>query len=417
MTISGGIALHPQTGQPIIQLSDDDMKAVKGLESAGFGLPEIPGTGHTARLREITGALTRSQKYEQWRKAFVDASESRDPRIQSAFKDANLGMRQKFLTAGDVHTDASMSNMSVMYGNDDFIGTELMPIVPVNKQSNVYQVYTKRDRFAAPDAQIGDYGEAKEINQTRSTSSYACENFALKDAIAVTTLANQDEPLNEMVDLQSGILDLLFLAEEIRIAAVVGAAASYGTNTAAKAAAARWDVPGGDPIADMQAASAAMWKGRGSSAKYMFSDLDIYHVLSRHQDILGLFQYNGSSPGLATPDMIAKYIGAERYLIGEGRYDTANLGTTASYSRIWPAVWGMIRVARTPSLRNASFGYTLRWSLSGMANVSANQGMVTKQWYDPTKGLGGSYYAEVGHSEDHKVVAGDTGYLYTTIIN
>jgi len=41
---------------------------------------------------------------------------------------------------------------------------------------------------------------------------------------------------------------------------------------------------------------------------------------------------------------------------------------------------------------------------------------VTQQWFDPNAGRSGGYYAKVATSEDHKIVAADTGYLLTSVI-
>lgn len=415
--IEGGITRNPITGKEPLQLTEEDMKAIKRLQASGVGQRELDAgaVGAIIAHQRRAGVQSKGERYRQWRENLAAAMTSMHPKAVAAFTAANESMRQKFLSSDDVHTDQVMSNMSVMYGNDEYIGEELMPVVGVPLRSGNYATYEKRDRMAVPDGNVGDYGEAAELSKSRSQGTYACEDKAWKDAIAATALANQDAPLNEMIDLQEGPLEIGALNREISIAAVAGVSTSYGSNTQALAAANRWDVPGGDPIGIVQTADAALWTGRGPSEKRCFSSLDVYNVLSRHQDILSLFIYAGTSPGLATPDMIARYFGCARYLVGRARKDTANEGQTASYSRIWPDVFGIVRVSMNPGLRNAVFGSTFRWTLPGVPG--SNGGIVTKQWYDQKRGLGGSYWAEVGYSEDYVVVASDTGYLLTTVIN
>jgi len=218
------------------------------------------------------------------------------------------------------------------------------------------------------------------------------------------TLTNEDAPLNEMVDLVEAIAEGLSFRREQRIAGVLTTAANFGANTAAIGAANRWDtVTGGDPIADIQTATAAIWQGRGPSDLIGFCSLDVYQVLSRHPAILDLFKYNGSSPGLATPDMIARFFDIDRLLVGKAREDLTNEGTAPVFTRIWGDVFGVVRVARRASVRNAVFGYTFRHG--------AIQTVVD---YDPLKGHGGGYTAQVSVSEVHQVVASPTGYLITT---
>jgi hypothetical protein len=85
---------------------------------------------------------------------------------------------------------------------------------------------------------------------------------------------------------------------------------------------------------------------------------------------------------------------------------TANEGQTANYSRIRSDVFGIVRVATTPGVRNVSFGYTFR-------QFGAPK---TMQWFDQRPGLGGRYFAKIAVSDDYKVVASDAGYLIVSPI-
>ena len=291
-----------------------------------------------------------------------------------------------------------------MYANEAYIGETLMPILNVGKQSDIFYTYGQRDRLNYPDDQIGPRGEANEVQETRTTTTYVCNPFAYSNFVSAMTLANQDAPLNEMVDMVEAIIEGLAFQRERRIATVLTTVGNFTGQTAAIAAANRWDTAGGgDPIADIQNATSNVWLGRGPSSLYMYSSLTVYNVLSRHPAILDLFKYNGSSPGLATPDMIARFFDVERYLIGRARRETANEAAAATYARIWGDVLGFVRVAQRVSTRNAVFGYTLRHGQP-----------ITTQWFDQKVGHGGGYFAKVSVSETHQIVATPAGFLITT---
>ena len=122
---------------------------------------------------------------------------------------------------------------------------------------------------------------------------------------------------------------------------------------------------------------------------------------------LQMAKYNGSSPGLATPDMIARFFDIERLYVGKARQDNSgNEATPPTYNRIWGDNFGVCRVSRRASIRNAVFGYTFR-----------HGSIQTVVDYDPLKGHGGGYTAQVSASETHDVVAAPTGFLITTPIN
>ena len=164
--------------------------------------------------------------------------------------------------------------------------------------------------------------------------------------------------------------------------------------------------------------------GFGATIDRRYNYVEACHLVSKHVwrvlgvSLLKLFIYGGASPGLASPDMIARFFMAEQYLVGRARKDTANEGQTASYSRIWPDMWGIARVARTTTVRNAWFASTLRWDLSGapMLPGAPEDGFITTQWFDPKAGVGGCHYAKVATSEVQQVIANDTAYLYRTPI-
>lgn len=345
--------------------------------------------------------------YQQFRANLAEIGLSEDPRHKEMVRKANEGLtRMKLLTPGQVHHDSTLSSVSVQYKNEEYIGLELMPVVPVGKLSDYFYKYDKRSRLAAPDDAIGARGEANEIEDKRTDDTYACRSYGLKNYIDALTLANQDAPLNEMVDLVESINELIDFREELRIAAILTNVANFGGNYTAIGASSRWDTTaGGNPIKDLQNAIKEIWMGRGASELVGYCSLDVWNVLSRHQAVLDLFKYNGSSPGLATPDMLAKFVGLDRILVGKARKDTANEGQNASYARIWSDVFGVVRVAKRPGLRTAAFGYTLRFGPKR-----------TDEWFDVSKGTEGGYFARVSLHEDHKVMASDTGFLINTPI-
>ncbi len=328
---------------------------------------------------------------------------SSDPVKAAAAKAANAALVSKAITPGAVHVDSTLSNVSIQYANEEFIGTKLMPIIKVNKLSDKWYTYSKRDRMEGPTDEVTGRSVPSEISENRSSTAYVCDSYALMNYVDVDTLANQDAPLNEMVDLVAAINDHLRFKEEKRIATVLTTSGNF-SGTSALAAGSRWDVAGGDPIKNIQDGVAACYNGAGPGSLVGYCSLDVWNCLARHEAIRDLFKYSGQ-PGLAATKSIAAYFGLSDILVGAARKDTANIGQTASYSRVWSDVFGIVRVASQPSIRNVAFGYTLRFG-----------DPVTTEWFDPKPGNKGGYYAKVGLAEVHKVMASDAGYLYTTVI-
>jgi hypothetical protein len=328
--------------------------------------------------------------------------------IKRAKEEFYRGCVEKSLGGDAVYSNKTLQSMSVQYANDAYIGDRLLPIINAgNQATGTYFIYDKRSRLAYPDDMLGDRGIPNEINDTRDTASFSCVDYGFSNSIAKKVVDSADAPLDEMMDLNEAINEGLAFKRELRQATILTTSGNFGS-TAAIGAASRWDsAGGGDPVADIQTAKAALWSGRGPSDVVGYCSRSVWDVLARHPRILDLFKYNGSSPGLATPTMLAGWFGMADILVGDARKDTANSGQTASYSRVWSNVFGVIRVAKRPTIRNASFGYTFR--LNGAPK--------SYQWFDGRSGYDGRWFGKVTVSDDYKVVASDTGYLITTPIS
>lgn len=346
-------------------------------------------------------------RYEKWLENLRNASPEQVSKAKAGL--FNGCVHKSSIGTTDVYSNKTMQSMSVQYANDEYIGDRLMPMINAGSEpTGVYFVYDKRSRLAYPDDALGERGEAKEIDDARTTASFACKDYGFSNSISKKAVDAEDAPLDEMTDLTESINEGLAFKRENRQATILCTSSNFASsNTAAIGAASRWDsAGGGNPVKDIQTANAACWNGRGPGAKWGYCSRGVWDVLARHPMILDLFKYNGSSPGLATPDMLAKWFGLAGILVGDARKDTANVGQTASYSRIWSDVFGIVRVAARPSIRNAAFGYTFRVDGKPFAT----------QWFDGRPGLKGRWFAKVAVSDDYKVVANDTGYLITTPI-
>jgi len=327
-----------------------------------------------------------------------------DPKYRQGY----LSDLEKAVGPSAVHVDMALATLSVMYANDAYIGDRLMPAVPVSKRSDIYYTYPKRERLAYPDDEMAEnLGKAVELTQTRGQDNYSVKDYGFKEALDLMTITNQDEPLDEMVDLVENINEGLLFRREKRILAIVTTSGNYAGNTAA--AGTFWDATsGGSIVADFLAATAAQWSGRGITRNIGFCGIDVWNsAVANNPEIKNL--YNQVREGLVSTATIGNYFGMDDILISRTREDTANIAQTASYARLIPVatdLFGILRVAQRPTRRSAHFGSTFRMKDSPY----------TTQWTDQSVGVKGGIYGRVAVSEDHKVVAGDTGFLITNVL-
>jgi hypothetical protein len=331
----------------------------------------------------------------------------RDPELAAKLKRSNDALvRLKTLTPGQVHNDSTLANLSIQYRNEDFIGIQLMPVITVGKPSDKFFRYDKRNRLATPDDSVSTRSTPNEVAETRSQDNFSTRPYSLLEFVDEKTLQAQDAPLNEMVDAVAAVNDALAFREEKRIASVLTTAANFGAQTTTLSGGAQWSATGtSSPLKDITAARDAVWSGMGGSTRLVgYCGLAVYNAIRQHAETLAAFKHQ-SGLRLPTRQQLAEYLELDDLLVGKAWEDTVNEGQTATYGRIWGKHFGIVRVASSPSIRTAAFGYTFRFGQPD-----------TNQWFDPKPGVAGGYYVKVGMQEDHKVAAQDAGYFIQNAI-
>ena len=332
---------------------------------------------------------------------------SKDPRVVESVRQANENLARCKSIAGTVHTDSALTNLSVQYRNEGFIGTQLLPIVMVAKASGIYYKYSKRDRLAAPEDSVMQRSMPNEITENRTIGNYNTSGYALMDFVSENTLKNQDAPLDEMVDLIAAVNDAMDLREEKRCATVLTTAANFAGNTTTLSGTSQWsDYTSGvsNPIADIELARDACWSGPGNTKLVGYCGLAVYNILRHHPKVEAAFKHTDGLKGV-NRQQLAEYFELDDILVSKAWEDTANEGQNPSYSRMWGKFFGVVRVAENPGIRSAGFGYTFR-----------HGERKTTEWYDPKPGTEGGYYGKVGVEEGHVVVAPDTGFLIVNAV-
>jgi hypothetical protein len=345
----------------------------------------------------------RGKHWEAKQEKFAEmmADKSKRKRLDDSF------LEVKGVGSAEVHSDTFLTNLSQAYANDSYIGERLLMVTPVQKRTGKFAIYPQREMFEAPsDLLTSDRARANEISESRSSASYELLDYGLENFVSNETLDNQDLPFNERADMVAHLAEHLARKREIRIAELLTTAGNYGSgNTTTLAGSDQWNSgAGGNPVSAIQTAKTALFNGPGATDVWGFTSIGVFNVLARHPSLLDLQKY--TTNGLLTPEAVARYFGLAGILIGESRKQTANEGQTAAYSRIWGDDFGLVRVARGPSLRTASFGALFRKQADP----------VVTEWFDATAGKSGGYFIKNAVSEQLKVVASFGGYLIKAAI-
>lgn len=256
----------------------------------------------------------------------------------------------------NVHVDKILTNISIKYANAAFVGTQLMPVVPVKKKSDIYYIYdSKADRLRIPKTLRAPKTESRTVDWKVTEDGYVCDEHALNDLIDDIERDNADKPLNLEVDTTEFLTDIIGLSLELRIKTKL---CTLKDNDILIKWSIYTDSDKSDPIADIDAGKAAIHKEIFREPNVLLLSKPVFDVLKRHPKIIDLIKY--TQKGVATADLLASLFGVEKVVVGKAGYNIAKEGKTANYNYLWGENAILAYVEPRPGIKKFSLGYTFQ---------------------------------------------------------
>lgn len=307
---------------------------------------------------------------------------------------------------GTTHIDRALTEVSVLYMNDDvnFVSDKIAPLVPVQKESDSYFVYG-RDHFRQEDLFRANGSESKEVDHWFSTASYIVNEYAAKMFVSDRSRDNADAPLALDVDAAKLLTHQLLISRELEVASLLMATASFSNNLSA-AAAGQWslDSTTSDPLLIANTALATTLLQSGSRPNKVVMGHGPFLSLKRHQLVSDRIKYTERS--IVTESLIASLFEVDSVLVGRAVFNNAieEVGGGSdpeSMTTIWGnnALW--LFVPPSPSLRSPATAYMISKSDGGMQ-------IKMKKWREEK--LAGDYI-EGSFMMDPRIVASLTGFF------
>ena len=326
-------------------------------------------------------------------------------------------------TQTSVHVNAPLSNVSIAYiqSQQDFIADKVFPIIPVDKQTDIYWLYTKNDWFrdeatqraAATESAGGGY-------RVDSTNTYACKVYSFHKDIPDQVRSNADAALDMDRDATLFVTQRLIIKRErVFTDAYFGTSKGWKDYTGVSGVPStnqfvQWDdYSNSDPVNDIRVGRMYIKKITGFRPNTLVLSEDVYEVLRQHPNIVDRIKY--TSADAVTADIMARYFEVDRVLIAGGVYATnqeQSPDATTGSDMDWITSRGALLCysAPNPGLLTPSAGYTFAWrGLSSMGFATAIKNF-RMEHLSSDRIEGESAY-------DCKLVAGDLGAFYTTAIS
>lgn len=320
-------------------------------------------------------------------------------------------------TLSQVHVDAILTNASVAYiqSADNFIANKVFPIVPVDKQSNLYFKYTKEDWFR-DDARVrADGAEAATSGYGLTTDSYFAHVYAVKKAVGDQTMANFDSPLDPLRDAAKFTAQLILNRMENQFVSDFVTTGVWGKDYTGVASSPstdqfiQWsDLANSDPIQNIETGKAQVLSTTGFEANKLVLGYETYKTLRNHPDIIDRVKYTGRD----VPDTayLAQLFGVDEVLVAKAVKNTATEGQTGSFSFTFGKGALLVHSAPNPGILTPSAGYSFQWR-----GVSEGLGLTvgTKQYRLEQNA---ATYVESQVAFANKVVAPDLGVYFASAV-
>lgn len=315
-------------------------------------------------------------------------------------------------TQSAVHVDAVLTNISVAYiqQQDHFIAGKVFPIVPVQKQTDIYYTYAKNDWFRDEMQRRADSTESAGSGYGLSTDSYRCDVWALHKDIGYQTRANTDSPLNPDRDATQFLTQRGLLRQEIQWVTDYFTTSVWTTDKAGGANGGGgdftyWsDYTNSDPINDIEAGKETILSTTGFLPNTLTMGYQVFRKLKYHPDLVDRFKY--TSPDQITEQMMAAFFDLDNVYVAKAIKATNVEGETAAYSFTHGKHALLSYVNPNPGLLAPSAGYMFAWN-------GVSQGLGTNigisRFYMPQIK---SDRIEIELAFDNKKVAADLGYFF-----
>jgi hypothetical protein len=320
-------------------------------------------------------------------------------------------------TQSQVHVDAILTNISVAYLQraESFIADKVFPVVPVDKQSDKYFVYSKND-WLRDEARVRTDGtESVGSGYNITTDNYYADVFAIHKDIGDQTRANADAPINVDREAAEFVTHRLLTRREIQFVNDFMTTSKWATDVTGVAASpttgqtVQWsDYTNSDPIEDIEAGKAQILSTTGLEANTLVLGYDVFRRLKNHPDLVDRIKYTSSQT--ITEDMLARMFDIERVLVSKSVKATNAEGATAAYSFTTGKTALLAHVAPNPGILTPSAGYTFSWT-----GVSQGMGLTIGTSSFRLESLRATR-VEAELAFDNKVVASDLGYFWNTIV-
>lgn len=310
-------------------------------------------------------------------------------------------------TPGDVHVNGPLTNISTAYvlSQKMFIADKVFPVVPVEKQSDVYYEFSKED-FLRDEAQVRAPGtESAGGGFGITTTPYSAIVEAFHKDVDDQLRANADSILSLDRAATQYTTQKLLIRRERRWMGKFFASGIWGTDITPGTL---WSAASSTPRKDVETGKMLILGTTGFLPNTLVLGAQVFSALRTNAEIIDQFKY--TSADSIDAEMLAGYFGVERILITMGVYTSTVEGAAVQTTTFMGGKHALLCYsAPEPSLMTPTAGYTFAWSgfVGGVNGIRVKRFRMEQLESDRIEGQ---------MAYDMKKVAASMGYFFASVV-
>lgn len=305
--------------------------------------------------------------------------------------------------------DPVLTAVAIAYKNPALalIADDVLPRKDVAQERFAWTSYPLAEAFTVPETRVGRKGRVGRVEFSGKEETSEVEDFGL-DAEVVNSDVRAAEAARaagrSTYDPEAraveGVTDLVTLAREVRVAALVQDPNNYdaGRRVALVGTAQLSDYANSDPIEVIQSGIDGTLIYRPNIC---VMGQTAWSKVRRHPHLINAVKGGLTEKGMITREQFCELFEIPKLLVGEGYVNTAAKGQPVNLQRVWGKSIALLHINPV-----ATPGQGITWGMTAQFGTK-----IAGRIEDPDQGLEGGYRVRSGERLRELMVAKDVGYL------
>jgi len=301
-----------------------------------------------------------------------------------------------------VHIDQALTNISQAYEQEDLVGDQVFPVVPVDKRSDLWFVYG-REMFTLRDLKVRPGAVAPEMTYSLSQSAYNAERRAERHLVTDAERRYSDNPLQPEIDTTEQLTGNVMTNAENDQLSLANNSAQVTQNTTLSGTSQWSDYTNSTPLTNIRAAKVAVRLGVGREANQFLVSFETGMTLADHPSIKDLRKY--THPDALDESGLPQVVRGLTVLVAKAISNTGDDAIPGNFQSVMGKNAVIAFTNPSPGLKTITFG----WTFEAPDDTTGARGYSVRKYRDDAKT---GDYVECARTYTPVIVAPLAAYLY-----